>query len=150
MPWAIARRFAHKTTSYGYLKTYWPAHALRFAPGVGDWAKGEGKKRRERSPRLTQPSDKSKDIKTVRVSFSFLLTIRLGCRSSSSTFLVSLSSHGSSQPNALPGWQRAAIKLSAFTDTGFVQQGFSWAALRFSIGDKEPGAIQPERGRVDP
>lgn len=51
MPWAIARRFAHKTTSYGYLKTYWPAHALRFALGEGDWAKGEGKaERRERSP----------------------------------------------------------------------------------------------------
>ena len=51
MPWAIARRFAHKTTSYGYLKTYWPAHALRFARGGRvDWAKGEGKAgRRERS-----------------------------------------------------------------------------------------------------
>lgn len=64
-PWAIARRFAHKTTSYGYLKTYWPAHALRF--GGSDWAEGEGKGGKKS---VTQPSDKSKDIKTIPAPLS--------------------------------------------------------------------------------
>lgn len=55
MPWAIARRFAHKTTSYGYLKTYWPAHALRFAPG-GGWTGPKGRERLDGEKEVTDPA----------------------------------------------------------------------------------------------
>lgn len=58
-PWAIARRFDHKTRSYGYLKTYWPAHAR--ARGRGRWRSKVEKERQSWPP----SRDKSKDIKIV-------------------------------------------------------------------------------------
>lgn len=44
-PWAIARRFGHKTRSYGYLKTYWPAHAPMHTSRGGRGGGGESEER---------------------------------------------------------------------------------------------------------
>lgn len=101
-PWAIARRFDHKTRSYGYLKTYWPAHAR--ARGRGRW---RTKVEKERQPWPSR--DKSKDIKIVPPP-RFARPSRFRSQEGRRGFLA----------ECITERQRAVIKLSVIPRAGYV------------------------------
>lgn len=153
-PWAIARRFDHKTRSYGYLKTYWPAHALRFARGWLDQRRrggGGGGERESRDPaEINQRILRPFCPPFLLVPCPVLGLPRLshclhGPLPSASLFapfspLIPLASSAREfLAKRITGRQRAAIKLSTFAFNGH-RSACTWL-LYVPIGDKKPGAI---------
>lgn len=115
-PWAIARRFDHKTRSYGYLKTYWPAHAPMHGSRV-DGAVARAQEGRRDPAEINQ-----------RILRSFLPLRSLAC------ICARKGEGGAFLAECITGRQRAVIKLSVIPCA-------CTCLLYVPIGDKRPGAI---------